>query len=323
MKNIFKKLLRWPAFPALALLIFFIIINQMLSPGYLNKSFISSFLSANVPLIIVSIGVSIILIGGGIDISMGSLLCLINVVYVTLAGLGYSLLVSVIASLLVGLVGGMINGLCVAVFRVTPLLTTFATSSVFAGIALWIMPEPTGMIQTEMIKWFFTFLGGFGAPLLFLLVAILLWVVVKNTKMGTWIYAVGMNKQSAYVSGVPVRGVTFFMYSFSGLITGLGGVAMTSYIGAGDPLIAASMTMSVIAACVIGGILLSGGIGDAVGSIFGAVFLGLVITTVLSSVKDSFFHNFVQGIIMLIGVVGSIYLADTIKKIRIEGGGKK
>ena len=100
-------------------------------------------------------------------------------------------------------------------------------------------------------------------PLLFLLVAVLLWVLIKNTKMGTWIYAVGMNKQSAYVSGVPVQGVTFFMYTFSGLITGLGGVAMTSYIGAGDPLIAASMTMSVIAACVIGGILLSGGIGDA------------------------------------------------------------
>ena len=116
MKNFLKKLLKWPAFPALALLIVFIIINQILSPGYLNKSFISSFLSANVPLIIVSIGVSIVLIGGGIDISMGSLLCLINVVYVTLAGLGYSLLVSVVASLLVGLVGGMINGLCVAIF---------------------------------------------------------------------------------------------------------------------------------------------------------------------------------------------------------------
>ena len=75
-KNIWQKIITWPAFPALALLIVFLVLNQFLSPGYLSGSFISSFLSANAPMIIVSLGVSVILIGGGMDISMGGLLCL-------------------------------------------------------------------------------------------------------------------------------------------------------------------------------------------------------------------------------------------------------
>ena len=316
-KKFWAGVITWPAFPALALMVFFLILNQFLSPGYLGGSFISSFLSANAPMIIVSIGVSVILIGGGMDISMGSLLCLINVIYVTMAMEGYSLFLCLVAALLLGLIGGAVNGLCVAVFRVTPLLTTFATSSIFGGLALWIMPEPTGSIQKEMIKWMFSFIKGYGAPLLLILIALLLWVIVKNTRMGTWIYAVGQNPQKAYISGVPVTRVKFFMYTFSGLISGIGAIAQTSYIGSGDPLIAATMTMSVIAACVIGGILLTGGIGDAVGAIFGAIFLGLVVTTVLSSVKDSFFHNFVTGVIQLVGVIGSILIARAIKKLKL------
>ena len=318
MKEKWIKLVHWPPFPALALLVFFLVLNQFLAPGYVGGSFIASFLAANAPLIIVSLGTAVVLIGGGMDISMGGLLCLINVCYVMLAEAGCPIGVCLLACLAVGAAGGFINGLCVAVFRVTPLLTTFATSFIYGGIALWLMDSPRGIIQKEMIKWYLGFLDGYGAPIIFIAIAVILWLVVKKTRMGVWIYAVGQDQMKAYASAVPVRNVKLFMYTFSGLITGIGGIALTSYIGAGDPLIAVSMTMSIIAACVIGGILLSGGVGDAVGAIFGAIFLGLVITTVLSSVKDSFYQNFVQGIIMVVGVVGSILLSSAIKKIKLK-----
>jgi ribose transport system permease protein len=317
MRDLRNKLLRWPAFPSLALLVIFLILNQFLSPGYLGGNFISSFLAANAPQIVVAIGVAGILIGGGMDISIGGILCLINVCYVTFAMKEFSIPVTLVLCVLIGTLCGLVNGVCVSIFRVTPLLTTFATSTIFGGIALWIMPSPTGTIQIDMLKWTHRFLKGYGAPLMYIAIAIVLWVIVMHSRMGVWIFAVGQNEHKAYASAVPVRGVKLFMYSFSGFITSLGGIAMTSYIGAGDPLIANSMTMSVIAACVIGGILLSGGVGDAVGSLFGAIFLGLVITTVLSSVKDSFYQNFVQGIILLVGVIGSILLARAVKKIRI------
>lgn len=312
-KEMCIRVLKWPAFPAMMLLLLFLVLNQFLSPGYLSSRFISTFLSSNAALIITALGISIVFIGGGMDVSMGGLLCLVNVVYVTTAMKGCDLSTSILAALAVATLGGLLNGVCVAIFRVTPLLTTFATSFVFSGLALWIMPQPTGSIQVDMIKWVFTALSGYAAPLTFISAALICWIVVKNLKIGVWIYAVGQNEYKSYASGVPVRGVKLFMYTFSGFITGIGGVALTSYVGAGDPLIASTMTMSIIAACVIGGVLLTGGIGDAVGAIFGSVFLGLVVTTVLSSVSNSFYHNFVQGVIMLVGVVGSILLARGIK----------
>lgn len=314
MKEKMKNLIQWPAFPSLALLLLILVINQMLSPGYLNKGFITGFLAANAPMIIVTIGLSIVLIGGGMDISTGGLLCLINVVYVTLAMRGFGIGVCAAACILVGIVGGLLNGICVSIFRVTPLLTTFATSYIFGGIALWIMPSPTGSIQMPLLKWYFGFLGGFGAPLIFILLAVGLWLIVKHTKIGIWIYAMGRSKEKAFVSGVPIKAVNLFTYTFAGLLYGIGGFVLTAYCGAGDPLIAVSMTMKVISACVIGGVLLTGGIGDSVGSIFGATFLGLVITTVMSFVTDSFFQSFAQGVIMLVGVLGSIVLGRFIKK---------
>ncbi len=323
MKQKLTKLVQWPAFPALALLVFFLILNQFLSPGYLGGNFIPSFLGANAPIIIVALGTSIVLIGGGMDISMGGLMCLVNVTYVLMAGAGMPLFACMTACIVVGLAGGLFNGLCVAIFRVTPLLTTFATSFIFGGIALWLMDAPRGRIQVGVVKWYFSWLGGYGAPLLFIGVAIVLWLIIRRMRMGVWIYAVGQNEMKAYASGVPVRKVKLFMYAFSGIITGLGGMVLTSYIGSGDPLIAISYTMTIIAACVIGGILLSGGVGDAVGAIFGAVFLGLVITTVLSSVRDSFFHNFVQGIIMVLGVIGSILLSQAINRAKYKKLGSR
>lgn len=314
MKEKIKKYIQWPAFASLTLLLLFLLINQLLSPGYLNQGFISGFLAANAPMIIVTIGLSVILIGGGMDISIGGLLCLINVVYVTLAMKGASIAVCAFSCLAVGILGGMVNGICVSIFRVTPLLTTFATSYIFGGIALWIMPSPTGSIQMNLLKWYFSFGKGFGAPIIFISIAILIWILVKKTRMGVWIYAVGKSQEKSYVSGVPVKRVNLFTYSFAGLFYGIGGFVLTAYCGAGDPLIATTMTMKVISACVIGGILLTGGIGDSIGSIFGATFMGLVITTVLSFVTNSFFQSFAQGVIMLLGVLGAVALSRVIKK---------
>lgn len=315
MKKRLKQFIRWPAFASLMLLLLFLVINQILSPGYLNKGYITGFLAANTPSIIATIGLSVVLIGGGMDISLGGLMSLINVVYVTLSMNGCSIAVCTTAAILVGVLGGLLNGICVSVFRVTPLLTTFATSYIFGGIALWIMPSPTGSVQMDLLMWYLTFGEGYVAPIIFIVLAIGLWLIVKKTKMGVWIYAIGQSAEKSYVSAVPVNKVKLFSYTFAGLMYGIAGFVLTSYCGAGDPLIANNMTMKIISACVIGGILLNGGIGDSVGSIFGATFMGLVITTVLSFVDNNFYQSFAQGLIMLIGVVGSVVLSSRIQKM--------
>lgn len=309
-----KRFLRWPAFSSMMLLIAFLILNQILSPGYLTPNYISGFLAANTPSIIATIGLSVVLISGGMDISLGGLMSLVNVVYITLAMKGCSIGVCMVASILTGVLGGLLNGICVSIFRVVPLLTTFATSYIFGGIALWIMPSPTGSVQIPLLMWYLTWGNGFLAPILFIVIVVVLWVIVKRSKMGIWLYAVGQHAEKSYYSAVPVTKVKLFAYTFAGLLYGIAGFVLTAYCGAGDPNMADNITMKIISACVIGGILLVGGIGDSIGSIFGATFIGLVITTVLSFVTDTFFQSFAQGVIMLVGVVGSIVLNRLIQK---------
>jgi ribose transport system permease protein len=238
------------------------------------------------------------------DISLGAMMGLINVIYVTLAMKGLSIPATIIISLLAGVVCGLLNGIFVGLFRITPILTTLATSYIFNGIALFIMPSPKGTVQTELIQWFYGWLDGFGAPLLFLILAIVSWILVKRTKLGMYIYAIGENKECAYASGIPVNLATFSSYAFAGFLYAVAAIAMTTYCSGGDASIADALTMKSIAACVIGGVLLVGGIGDAMGACFGAISLGFMIKTILTIVKSTYFTDFAQGCLMLIAVLG-------------------
>ena len=304
MKKRLIKFVRWPAFTSFVLLIAFLLINEVVSPGYLTPIYMVNFLGSHGPMIIACIGLSVVLIGGGMDISLGAMMGLVNVVYVTLAMKEFSVPMTLLISLLVGILCGLLNGIFVGLLRITPILTTLATSYIFNGIALFIMPSPTGTVQKGLIKWFYGWLNGFGAPLLFLIIAIVSWILVKKTKLGTYIYAIGENKESAYVSGIPVNTTTFFSYAFAGFLYAVAAIAMTTYCSGGDAKIADALTMKCITACVIGGVLLVGGIGDAMGSFFGAVSLGCMITTILAIVTSTYFTDFAQGCLMLVAVLG-------------------
>lgn len=310
-----KQIITWSPFPALVLLMVFIIISIANTNDFFGGGFLIGFFDANIPLVCVAIGVAVVLIGGGIDISLGSIVCLVNVVIVSLYGMGASLGVALIGGILTGTIAGMINGIIVAYLRITPLLTTFATSSVFLGLALWILPSPGGSVPIDFVMWYIGNLGGIPTAIIFLIIGLALWVVIKKSKAGVWLYSIGHDSMKSYLSAVPVEKVNVFAYTFAGFMSALGAVALTANVGAGDPLVGSTFSMIAIASCVIGGISLSGGVGDVIGAIFGALFLGLVTNTVLSVVSDPFFQNFFSGLILLIGVIGSVLVNSFIKKL--------
>ncbi|WHH59040.1 ABC transporter permease [Petroclostridium sp. X23] len=305
MKQTAKNILKWPPFPAFLLLMAFIVLNAIITPGFLDLGFFTGFLSSNVPLVCVAIGVSVVLIGGGIDISLGAVVSLINVIFVTLIGLGWNLGAAIMLCLVISIILGAINGFIVGFLRVTPLLATFATSSIFGGLALWIMPTPGGAVPMDYVTWYNDTWLGIPISILFILVSFLLWLFLKYSPVRLWLYSIGRDENKAYVSAVPVTWIQFFIYTFAAFASGIGAIALTGSVGAGDPLIGLSFSMSSIAACVIGGITLSGGIGETTGAVFGSLFLGLVITTVLSVSVDPFYQEFVQGLILLVGVLGA------------------
>jgi ribose transport system permease protein len=124
LKNMFKK----SYMPVVTLLVIFFVMNIFITKGFLTSGFMVGFFSANAPLILISIGVAVVIIGGGIDISLGAMACLINVVFITLVGKGYSFGLSATITIVMGLICGTLNGVVVGFLRVPPLLATFAST---------------------------------------------------------------------------------------------------------------------------------------------------------------------------------------------------
>ena len=308
--NKIKKLTSWSAFPSMLLFIVFLIINAIISGG-LKASFFRSFIATNAGAICVAIGVTATILVAGTDISLGSIVSLVNVVIVTLCGMGVPVPAAAFAGIGVSLLCGMLNGFLVGVMRINPLLTTFATSTAFAGIALWIMPFPGGSIDFAFSDWYSGRLFGLiPTPICMILILIVIWVVFMKMPSGLHLFALGKNVNKAYASGINVPGLRFFVHTFAGLAAGVASVCLSANICAGSPTLGATMSMNSIAAAVIGGVSLNGGVGNIWGGIFGAAFLSILTSIVVSANLSSYVQSFIQGLILLIGIIFSVVAAD-------------
>ena len=321
MKQKHLKWLKWPALPALAMCIVFFIINIFVTQGFLQSYVILGFLSSNIPLVCVAVGCACVIISGGMDISLGAIISLVNVIFVKLNEAGLGLAMQIVICLGLSLLMGLINGLIIGWWRVTPLLATYATSSVYAGIALWLLPRPGGIVAREFTSWYNSFVFGIiPVPVLFAVVLLILWAVLMKTPLKYWLYSSGREGSKAYVSGVPVYRTQIFSYVFAGLTAGIGGLALSGSTQGGDATVGLTLSMNAIAACVIGGISLAGGIGAIIGSMFGALFLSLVTMTVLSAHISSLYQSLIKGIILLVGVLFSLIIERQILRERKEKG---
>lgn len=322
-----KKIISWSAFPSLLLFVLFLGINAVMTHG-LSASFFRSFISTNAGAICVAIGVTATILVAGTDISLGSIVSLVNVIIVVLSEKGFSVPTAAALGLLSAILCGMFNGFIIGVMRVNPLLTTFATSTVFSGIALWLLPYPGGSIDFSFGDWYLgNMFGIIPTPVVLILILIIVWTIVMKLPAGIHIYALGRNVKKAYASGVNVTALRFFVHTFAGLAAGIAGICISANICAGSPTVGATMSMNSIAAAVIGGVSLNGGIGGIWGGIFGACFLSILISIVVSANLSSVVQSFIQGLILLIGVTFSIVasnkeMKEKLKRI-VRGGGNK
>lgn len=315
--NKIRKLFTWSAFPSLLLMVLFLIIYSLFTGG-LTSSFFHSFLTTNTGAICVAIGVTATILVAGTDISLGSIVSLVNVTIVVLSGKGMSLGMAAAAGLLVAVLCGMLNGLIIGVMRVNPLLTTYATSIAYAGIALWILPYPGGSTPLSFGKWYMGKMFGFvPTPMILILILILIWIIYIKMPSGIKLYALGRDAKKAYASGVNIVGTRFFVHTYAGLAAGIAGICLTANTCAGSPTIGATMSMNSIAAAVIGGVSLNGGIGGIWGGIFGAAFLSILTSIVVAANLNSYVQSFVQGLILLVGVVFSIIASSNEIKAKV------
>lgn len=306
--KLFKRLFSWSAFPALAVLILVMIVNSFFTKNAWSRSMMVSFLQTNTMTICVCVGVSVVILTGGIDISLGALVSMCNVMMVKLMGSGVPYYWAVFVTLLAAVAGGALNGAVVSFLGVTPLLTTFATSIIFAGLALIIMPGPGGSIAKALSKLFYSKPLGIPVCAFLILFLFAIWKVYRSTPGGLRLYAVGCSEDKAFLSGINVKATKMFAYCFAGLSAGIGALAVTGMIGAGDPLVGSTVGMKAISAAVIGGVSLSGGKGDISGGIFGCLFLGYLTNLIVAMRFDAFAQQLLTAVILLFGVVIAVII---------------
>jgi len=301
-----SQLLKAKWFPSVVLVIFFLIWNGFFVKGFYSAASFRYFLNVLVPLACIAIGVTVTVICGGIDLSTGALVCVINCSFVVLMERGLGLGAAIAVSMLAALVVGVVNGFFVAVVRINPLLVTFAMQTICTGLALWIRPNASGSGNPEFIRWYGsgTVLGIPTSVLFFTIVPLVIWYLIKRTPMGYWLYAVGKDERKSFETGINTVAVQFFAYIFSACMTGWAAIAFSGNIVGGDPKAGLSFTMNAIAASVVGGAALSGGEGDPIGGVLGALFVQLAIYAVLGAKVSTYVEELSNGLIVLLGIVG-------------------
>jgi ribose/xylose/arabinose/galactoside ABC-type transport system permease subunit len=236
----------------------------------------------------------------GIDLSVGSIIALTNVVAsFLLHGSPVSIALGMVAVLAVGVACGLVNGIAVVHGRVQPIVVTLATGGIFGGVALLLRPTPGGTIDPTMSDALTYAVAGIPVSAIILVVVlVVLGVLLRRTAIGPALYAVGSSEQSAYMTGLRVNRLKLIAYGGSGFIAALAGIYVSMVTLTGDPNIAPSYTLNSIAAVVLGGVALSGGVGSPVGAVIGALILKTISSLMFFSGLPPLAQPFFEGLIL-------------------------
>jgi len=266
---------------------------------------------ASLPVAFAAAGQAIVVISGGIDLSIGSVMALTNVVAASLLLSYPELSVPIVLFvLLVGLLIGAVNGVLVVISRVPDIVVTLAMLFVWAGVALLVMGTPGGA-STPWLREISS--GTLGIELIpralvvLLVIVGIVWIPLRRSRLGLSIYAIGSNRLAAFRSGVNVEGTKIAAYALTGFFASLGGLALTASTGIGTPIPGPYLLLSV-AAIVLGGVSLAGGRGGLLGPIVGIYILGIIRADLTFIGMEPAFSTVIQGVIMVIVVMVGAYL---------------
>jgi ribose transport system permease protein len=260
------------------------------------------------PLAFAAMAQSVVIISGGIDLSVGSLISLVNVVsakYMIDMGFRHALLFAALI-LLGSAAAGAFTGTLIVLSRVPDIVVTLAMLFVWAGVALQILQIPGGgaplpYLQLGTGHWWSQWIPS-GLVILLLAFA-LLWLPLRWTRPGLALYSVGSNRNAAYLSGVGVGRTRVFAYALGGFFAGLAGLALTATSGIGDPNAGQYYTLNSVAAAVLGGVSLVGGVGGLIGPIVAAFVVTLVKTMLILKGVDQNWAQVIQGSLIIVVVM--------------------
>lgn len=300
-----RTILQDSSFPSFAMLVLLIAVNAVLQPNFFSYQVFRLNLVTFAPLILVSLAQATVILSGAVDLSLGPTISLVTVVMASLMGTSpLSIAATVLAGIGVALVLSLFNGFFIGTIGPPPLIMTFATSTVWFGIALLIMPTPGGHIAEAYYGLYTKSIGGFlPVPAVVLLVALGICVLLGRTRAFRHLYAVGGSERAARASGINVTRTKIFAFFVSGIFTALAALCVVANTATGDARSGASFTMNSVAAAVIGGIAFSGGKGNYAGAAMGGIILGLLINIIYFANITSFYQEFMKGVIIIVALL--------------------
>jgi ribose transport system permease protein len=259
--------------------------------------------------ILLTLGMTQALIMCNVDLSMGSVVALTAVVMGKIMGAGGSVLSCMAVSLLIGMVVGFINGFNIAYFRLPPFIATLATQTICRGAAFLVTGGFPVAVKSDLIMK----MGRgsvFGIPTPFLIAlgfVVFTWIVLNKTRLGRYIYAVGGNREAARLAGINVQATMIYVHTMIGFMCSVAGMILMGRLASGAPNIATSYEQEAISASVLGGAVMTGGVGTAVGALLGSFFIGILNNGMTLLYINSYWQEVVRGLVILIVILISLF----------------
>lgn len=286
--------------------ILLIIIVQMVNPLFLTKLNVLSILRSSGYMLIPALGMTLILISGGLDLSVGSVYGLGGVVTAYCLTNGLPIVPSVLLGLLSGMACGILNGVVIVKLKIPPIMMTLGMYYMARGLVYVItqgtpifpLPEAFKAIEQRNI-----ILGIPTAVVCAMILAAVFFIIMRYTVYGRKIYAIGGNIETARVAGINIDAIMISLYAIIGTLSALDGVLMSSRLGSGQPSAGTGYELQVIAAVVIGGTSTYGGKGTLAGTVIGVIFMNILSSSMTIMKISAYWQNFVIGAALVVAVI--------------------
>jgi ribose transport system permease protein len=285
-------------------MILIIVLNAALQGrSMFTQNNITTLLVELAPFILSSMAQSLIMLLGGIDLSIGAMISLSSTLVATHLIYGGANWLVILGVLVITGLLGVFTGIIIKLFNLPAIVVTLATSFIWGGLAQRILPTPGGNVPDSVSLWIVGVYGPLPLMVVILIVCFVIWGYLRSTSVGLLIYAVGDNPNGARATGLSSWSAHAWAYGLAGVLAGLAGIIMSAQTGSGDPHIGDPFQLSSIAAAVLGGISFFGGRGKMAGSVAGAIVLGMLVNLLFYAGFASFYQYVAEGVILVV-VVG-------------------
>ncbi|WBW50706.1 ribose ABC transporter permease [Peptoniphilus equinus] len=296
-------------FRALILLVVFIVIISILRPNFLSSTNLLNVLRQTSINAIIAAGMTFVILTGGIDLSVGSILAFSAALGAFTLVQGYNFIIAVAVSLAIGMISGLFNGVIITKGKAQPFIATLVTMTLLKGLTLvFTQGRPISILQASGLEPYRSIGAGqiLGIPTPVYIMAIIFIVcfyVLNNTKTGRYIYAIGGNEEASKLSGINTDKIKIKAYVINGLLAALAGIILTARLVSAQPNAGDGYELDAIAAVVLGGTSLVGGTGTILGTIFGALIIGILNNALNLMDVSSYYQMVVRAIVILVAVL--------------------